>query len=150
MLLAAIILGGGWWWSQQDQLEPADKKAEVPSALTLNNDIVQQEREVSSAPAQQEIAPPAANNSTPLGPPSQSSNEIPYLSEMSADFQTKMMELKFSGHVYSPEPSLRLIMINERVVREGDPISTELVLDEIYEDGVVIRHDRGRFRIKLF
>ena len=61
-----------------------------------------------------------------------------------------MMELKFSGHVYSPEPSLRLIMINERVVREGDPISTDLLLDEIYQDGVVIRHDRGRFRIKLF
>lgn len=61
-----------------------------------------------------------------------------------------MGELRFSGHVYSPEPSLRLIMINDQVVREGDPINTELLLDEISEDGVVIRYDQGRFRIKLF
>ncbi len=69
---------------------------------------------------------------------------------MSADFQTKMAEFKFSGHVYSPEPSLRLIMINDRVVREGDPISTELLLDQIDEDSIIIRHDLDRFRIKLF
>jgi general secretion pathway protein B len=69
---------------------------------------------------------------------------------MSEAFQTKMVELKLSGHIYSPEPSLRLIMISDRVVHEGDPIQTELLLDEIDQDGVVIRHDQARFRIKLF
>jgi hypothetical protein len=81
MLLAAIILGGGWWWSQQDQAKPAAKKEEKASVSTVDNDAVQQEREVSSVPAQQEVAPPVADNSTRLGPPSQSSNEIPYLAD---------------------------------------------------------------------
>ena len=69
---------------------------------------------------------------------------------MSADFQARVGELKFSGHVYSEEPSLRMIMINEAVVREGDPVSPELILEKITEKGVVLRLDQTSFKVTLF
>jgi general secretion pathway protein B len=69
---------------------------------------------------------------------------------MGADFQEELPKLTFSGHVYSPEPSLRMIMINDTVVREGDRIGTDLSLEEITQNGVVIRHDLTRFQVRLF
>ncbi|MBT8329115.1 MAG: general secretion pathway protein GspB [Desulfofustis sp.] len=149
MLLVAIILGGGWWWSQVDQVESTLTTNEEQPALITDNAVVRQDIKVASAPSKQEVAEPPAKISPSLKLSSQPVDEIPYLSEMSADFQAKMPDLTFSGHVYSPEPSLRMIMINDAVVREGDPVGTELSLDEITKNGVVIRHDETRFRIKL-
>ena len=69
---------------------------------------------------------------------------------MSGDFQNRVPEMEFSGHVYSIEPGLRMIMINEAVFREGDPIGIDLTLEEITENGVVLILDQTRFQIKLF
>ena len=150
MLLAAIILGGGWWWAQQDQKENADTKIETQPVSPPDEDAVGQTIEVDSASTNLEVSPPAAENSSSPATNSQPVDEIPYLSDMSADFQETIPKLTFSGHVYSPEPSLRMIMINDTVVREGDPIGAGLSLEEITRNGVVIRHDLARFQIKLF
>ena len=83
-------------------------------------------------------------------PSVQPADEIPYLEDMSTEFQQKIPTLNFSGHVYSDEPGLRMIMINDTVAREGDPVGTELTLDEITADGVVMRFQEARFQVKLF
>jgi len=59
-------------------------------------------------------------------------------------------ELHFSGHVYSPTPELRMIMINDAVVREGQAISPELTLLEITEAGVILRFKDTPHEIDLF
>ena len=150
MLLAAIILCGGWWWSHQDQIETADTEIQAQPVSPPDADTVGQKIEVDSAPTKQEITPPVGENSSSRATNSQPSEAIPYLSEMGADFQEELPELTFSGHVYSPEPSLRMIMINDTVVREGDPIGTDLSLEEITQNGVVIRYDLTRFQVKVF
>ena len=150
MLLALIILGGGWWWSQKDLEETKVADREVQPAVSSDAAVIERDSEPAAAPAIQEMAPPAVDTSSSPAPPSQPIDEIPYLSDMSAEFQARIPKLIFSGHVYSPEPRLRMIMINDAVVREGDPIGAELSLDEITGNGVVVGYGQTRFRIQLF
>jgi|GEM_PF-1572039 len=72
---------------------------------------------------------------------------IPFLEELSVSFQKQVPELKLAGHVYSPDPALRMILINSRIVRENDIIEKDFVLDEITPEGVVLRYGDTRFRL---
>jgi len=47
-------------------------------------------------------------------------------------------------------PQKRLIIINNRIVREGDLIANGLSLEKIDPDGVVLRYETSVFRVKLF
>ena len=150
MLLAAVILGVGWWWSQSQVSEPAAPADSVESIKAAVDEAPPASEEFLKAPLQPETASPEADPSSLSASASDSSDGIGLLSEMSPEFQASLPELSFSGHVYSPDPRLRMIMINNAVVREGDPIAADLTLDEIVEEGVVLRFNNTRFRIKLF
>lgn len=162
MLVAAFILGAGWWWSQKQRPDSV-----VPEERTRPSEIeVDARNDTSSEPSPAISKPPAVPTAIETQPtvietmpaaveaqtvqPTPFTAEIPYLAEMSIEFQNRVPELKFSGHVYSPEPGLRMIMINDAVAREGTPIGIDLALDEITETGVILRLDQTRFRIKLF
>ncbi len=75
---------------------------------------------------------------------------LPLLEELSADLQAAIPDLSFAGHVYAAEGRQRLIMINMRVVREGNTISPGLILEKIEENGVVLRYQEVSFRVHLF
>ena len=149
MLLAIVLLAAGWWWSQKE-LEPAAPTTQAMPVEPAPATASEEPLAASSAIPETQSATPITDPVSPSPPPSQPAAAIPDLLEMSADFQARVGELKFSGHVYSQEPSLRMIMINEAVVREGDPVSPELILEKITEKGVVLRLDQTRFRVTLF
>ena len=54
-----------------------------------------------------------------------------------------------AGHVYSEVPSRRMIMINDKIVREGERVGDQLKLLRITWDGVILRHMDTDFQIKL-
>jgi hypothetical protein len=58
--------------------------------------------------------------------------------------------MKFSGHVYSPEPTLRLVMIDTAILREGEMITPDIKLIEIVDNGLVLQHRGTRFKVELF
>lgn len=64
--------------------------------------------------------------------------------------QEDLHNMKFAGHAYSENHALRLIMINNKILHEGDPIDTDLRLGEITENGVVILYGSQHIRINLF
>lgn len=150
MLAIALILGAGWWWSQSDTAV-SDVSATAEPFTAPGADMVK-DKSPPPIPVQKTIPQPPSvvAEKTQAEPPALPLAEIPYLTEMSIDFQQKIPRLQFSGHVYSPEPSLRLIMINDAVIREGGLIEAELVLEEITTDGVVISLSGTRFQVKLF
>jgi general secretion pathway protein B len=150
MLVIALILGAGWWWSQNDTAV-SDVSATAEPTTAPGTDTVK-DNSPPPVPVQKTIPrPPSVVAEKPqVEPPARPPAEIPYLAEMSLDFQQKIPRLQFSGHVYSPEPSLRLIMINDAIIREGGLIEAELMLEEITTDGVVISLSGARFQVKLF
>ncbi|MBT8139044.1 MAG: general secretion pathway protein GspB [Gammaproteobacteria bacterium] len=69
---------------------------------------------------------------------------IKELWELPADYQSTVPDLKFSFHVYSPNPDKRTIIINGRRVREGQMVTSQMRLRVITDTGVIC-HYRGRF-----
>ena len=152
MLVSAVILGAGWWWSQKEQTVSEVNSTTAPPVKAVVETATETPGPLPAA-SPPEPSPTASGSKSPpqlLVPSVQPTDEIPYLEDMSTEFQQKIPTLSFSGHVYSDEPGLRMIMINDAVAREGDPVGTELTLHEITADGVVMRFQETRFRVKLF
>jgi len=74
----------------------------------------------------------------------------PLLEDLPIAVRAGIPDLSFAGHVYSDAAPKRLIIINNRVVREGELISNGLVLRQIDPDGVVLTYETSVFRVKLF
>ena len=152
MLVSAVILGAGWWWSQKEQTVSEVYSTTAPPAKAVAETVTETPGPLPAA-SPPEPSPTASGSKSPpqlLVPSVQPADEIPYLEDMITEFQQKIPTLSFSGHVYSDEPGLRMIMINDAVAREGDPVGTELTLHEITAGGVVMRFQETRFRVKLF
>lgn len=75
---------------------------------------------------------------------------IPLLKELPLSVQAAIPEMKFSGHVFSADPRLRLIMVNTSIVREGDMITPDVKLVEITENGLVFSYRQTPFKVVLF
>ena len=152
MLVSAVILGAGWWWSQKEQTVSEVNSTTAPPVKAVVETATETPGPLPAA-SPPEPSPTASGSKSPpqlLVPSVQPADEIPYLEDMITEFQQKIPTLSFSGHVYSDEPGLRMIMINDAVAREGDPVGTELTLHEITAGGVVMRFQETRFRVKLF
>lgn len=90
--------------------------------------------------------PPATGSQSPKPEPS----PIPLLQDLPFAQQAAIPEMKYSGHVYSPDPELRLIMVNTAVVREGEMISPDIKLVEIVDNGLILQYRQTRFKVELF
>ena len=84
------------------------------------------------------ISTETANNIPPL---------LKYLPE---NVRNNIPEIKFAGHAYSDNPTKRMIMINNKIVRERDVIAPKLQLEEITLNGIILNYDSTRFRLEMF
>jgi hypothetical protein len=99
---------------------------------------------------------PVVIQSQPYIPPAQRSettsiiSAIPLLQDLPFASQAAIPEMKFSGHAYSPNPDLRMIMVNTSIAREGDMITPDVRLVEITENGLIMIFKDTLFRVELF
>lgn len=99
---------------------------------------------------------PVVVQSQPDNPSAQGSktpsviSAIPLLQDLPFASQAAIPEMKFSGHAYSPNPNLRMIMVNTSIAREGDMISPDVRLVEITENGLIMIFKETLFRVELF
>jgi hypothetical protein len=71
------------------------------------------------------------------------------LKELPIEIRKSIPEISMAGHVYSEIPARRMIMINNKIVREGERVGDQLKLLRITWDGVILRHVSTDFQIKL-
>lgn len=90
---------------------------------------------------------PIEHSSTTLILPETRHMDIPYLEQLPDDFKDSVPDMKLTGHVYSPDPKLRMIMINNSIVREKDVVEKSYILEEIIPDGVILRSGQTLFRV---
>ncbi len=129
---------------------PLEKKQEV-SEVRVQNRLISSEGAADIEPdtipqVKEELELPVAESVVQDNPDS----VFPLLDELPAELRKKIPELSFAGHVYADNAEKRLIMINNRIVREGDLVSKGLFLQEITYDGVIVRYESFVFRVKLF
>ena len=73
---------------------------------------------------------------------------LPFLNDLPAAMRAKLHDLKFAGHTYSENPYQRMIIINGKILREGDMIDSNTRLAEINWEGVTIDFSGIRFQVK--
>lgn len=78
-----------------------------------------------------------------------SQSSLPFLDELSANLRSEIPILKFAGHTYSENPYQRMIIINGKILREGDMIDSNTRLMEINWEGVTIDFRGTRFQVKI-
>jgi general secretion pathway protein B len=66
------------------------------------------------------------------------------------DIRSGLPDITIKGHIYSNDPSSRLVNINGSIVREGNMITQGLTVDEITMSGVVFNYDGLLFRVRAF
>lgn len=63
--------------------------------------------------------------------------------------QLSIPDLKLAGHTYSETPRLRMILVNNKILREGDYLEQNLKLQEITWDGVIFNFQGTEFVIPI-
>ncbi len=88
----------------------------------------------------QSVAPDIASEKT---------EALPLAQDLPASVQKILPPLKLAGHVYAKDATKRMVMINNRICREGDLVENQLYLEQIVWEGVVLRYQDIRFRLNL-
>jgi len=88
----------------------------------------------------QSVAPEIASEKT---------EALPFVQDLPASVQKILPPLTLVGHVYAKDATKRMIMINNRICREGDLVENQLYLEQIVWEGVVLRYKDIRFRLNL-
>lgn len=82
--------------------------------------------------------------------PVETAAPVPFLDELAPELRAEIPDFSFAGHVYGNDPARRMIIINNRIVREGESLGNGLSLEEIEANGVTLRYRALVFRVELF
>ena len=134
-----------------EQSAPEEAEASAPSRATEASEATEVPEvsgvsETSEAPAPTIPADSPSQASAEASP--NDSPEPPDIPEMPRSVQRRVPEMTFNAHLHSSNPSSRSVMINNRMLREGDRVGG-LVIKEITPAGVVFRLDKHVFQIDI-
>lgn len=75
--------------------------------------------------------------------------DVPLMQDLPAGIRKRLPPLTLAGHVFSENAAKRMIIINNRICREGDMVEDQLYLDQIVWEGLILRYQEVRFRMNL-
>lgn len=97
---------------------------------------VTRKTEEKPAPAPKAKAKPE-ESAQPLPPP---------LRELPEQVQREIPPLDVGGYIYSPVPADRSVLINKKLLREGDEVAPGLTLERMTPSGMVLNYRGHRYR----
>ena len=89
------------------------------------------------------VTPPADKTSAP--PPA--TVPVPLLSELPEALRSQIPALTVTGTVYSDNPALRLLLVNNQVLPQGSTVAAGVTLEEIRPRSSTFSFRGTRFRI---
>jgi general secretion pathway protein B len=101
------------------------------------------------APALAPISLSASASALPSAPPSalSSPSRWPTLAELPETLRRELPVLALGGSVYAEQASQRMVIINGQVLREGDRLAPELLLQQIRLKSVLLDYRGQRFEL---
>ena len=104
-----------------------------------------------SAPAQSEqmeaaVPAPAVAAPAPAPATDKPPKRVLNYAELPASVQKSIPKMTVMGYSYAEEPEMRMVVINDRMLREGDEVSPGVKLEKIGSDGVVLNFKGFQFR----
>jgi general secretion pathway protein B len=77
------------------------------------------------------------------------SSSLPLLADLPAEQRSAIPPISIEGHVYAEDSGRRMVMINKRVLREGEMAGNGIKLLRITWDGVVLQYADAEFQVKI-
>lgn len=100
------------------------------------------------APAPQDTVKPVLSTQQATLPPADS-DRVYRLKELPATLQKALPSFSLSAFMYSSNPELRMVRINQQMMREGQEVTAGVRLQEITTDGVILASQGYRFFIAM-
>jgi general secretion pathway protein B len=79
-----------------------------------------------------------------------SNEKVIEMSQLPSDIRSELPKISINTHIYSNNPSSRVVNINGIILREGEDIAKGLTLEEITSSGVILIYKDHLFRIRAF
>lgn len=155
--------------SSQEQM---DSPSAASAGITVDTDSIPGESELSGTrsflPDEEELAAlhgkikeeidysisaPSveSTNSAHSGPIHSASRQtIIEMDQLPSDIKNELPGVSINAHIYSDNPSARIVNINGIILHEGQDISRGLTLVEITEAGIILSYKDIRFRVRAF
>jgi general secretion pathway protein B len=77
--------------------------------------------------------------------PVKPSNKVLSIKELPGAVKSSLPELKMTVHSYNEQPQSRFVVISNNTIREGQFINTELKVEQITPNGVILNYQGHRF-----
>ena len=134
--------------SKQEPFAPATEatKMDEEGATAIGPPPVIKE-EAPGAPAQKIVS--SAAKATRQEVATEQTDSLPLMQDLPANIRKGLPPLTLAGHVFAENGAKRMIIINNRICREGDMVEDKLYLERIIWEGVVLRYQEVRFRMNL-
>jgi general secretion pathway protein B len=131
---------------------PPAPRASKPEAASVaktesRNATVAKQPAGKKPPKAQASEPAPAKEAKPKPAPAPASeNRVASLQELPAHIQSEIPRLSVSGYIYSANRSDRTVLINTRLLREGEQVAPDLVLEQLTPTGMVLNYKGYRYR----
>jgi general secretion pathway protein B len=133
--------------------------AAPPTAQPLTQTTAAVPKEAPSKPAKQKATPakeasakkpaktaaPAESKPAATGSPS-GEPRIAALRELPPHIQNQIPALKINGYIYSTNKADRTVLVENRLLHEGDQVAPELILEKLTPTGMVLNYKGYRYR----
>jgi general secretion pathway protein B len=131
--------------------EPAAPQAPVamaaPAQLPITDTVPAESAPKTEKHARREASKTKAKTSSPHPATSAPSIDVPIaMNDLPPAMQREIPLLTIGGYIYSSTPADRSVLINQRLLREGDSITNDLTLESIRSDGVILNYKGRRFK----
>jgi general secretion pathway protein B len=93
-----------------------------------------------------DAATKAVVKQAPPTPPQQPATSIATLRELPAEIQQQIPPLAISGYIYASNSADRSVLINRKLLREGDEVAPGLTLEQLLPKGMVLNYKGYRYR----
>lgn len=167
-LLLAVLsaaLACGWWLrgatlqpAAEDQWPAVDSNRQSAPAVAADTRMDPPPAPFAPVPAGSLAEPPKlapgatrAAADAAVSPPAQAlsvARPRPIASTIPAALRDRKSKLTMTLHFYTDEPARRMVRIDDRIVREGQVVADQLVLEEITPDGAIFAFAGERFAVR--
>jgi general secretion pathway protein B len=165
LLLASLVGLGLWLWRAGVTAErPAMPKGQedrvvatvpvMPSVAASQGQVPPPLVSVSPAPPPAPLAPAVVAPAPPVkvkvakapSPAASANDRVVKWADMTPAQRQTLAKLTWGGAMHSTDPSARMVIINDQVMREGDALGPDLVLERIEPKAVVLNLQGQRIR----
>lgn len=137
-----------------------DRPASVKNLASARAQASTGKRSPAEAPANKSsVAPPMVVKTTEAPTPTARTTDsavsakpasaaLPWINELPANVRQELPAISLGGYIYSANVAERSILINGKLLREGDQLAPGLRLEQMRPDGVVFGYKEQRFRMR--